>query len=201
MDNEKDLVRKGYDEIATKYMSVRRKYVNYRYLERLDALLKPGSSILDLGCGSGKPLDRFFIDHGHSVTGIDISKTQIKLAKINVPEARYTVKDITNLREKEYNVDAVVSFYTIIHIKRETHQELFGKINSFLPVGGLILLTMATSESEGIEDFFGVRMYFSHFGSEKNREIIENAGFEIIIDEIDTHRKEKTQMVLAKKIS
>ncbi len=196
----KDLVRKGYDKIATRYQSVRKKYVNHRYLERLNNLLKPGSVILDLGCGAGKPIDRFFIDNGHNVIGIDISKKQIELAKNNVPKARYTVKDISNLKREEYQVDAVVSFYVILHIPRETHEELFSKINSFLLAGGLILLTMGSSEWEGIEDFYGTKMYFSHYGPEKNKEIIRRAGFEVILDEIDASRGEEHQVILARKM-
>ena len=200
MSKDKDLVRKGYDKIAKKYMLARGQYVNRRYLEMLNNLLRPRSVILDLGCGAGKPIARFFIDGGHNVIGIDISKKQIKLAKSNVPEAGYTVKDISNLEREEYQVDAVVSFYVILHIPRETHEELFSKINSFLPAGGLILLTMGYSEWEGIEDFYGTKMYFSHYGSEKNKEIIERAGFEVILNAIDASRGEEHQVVLARKM-
>ena len=195
----KELVRKGYDKIAERYMLLRNQLINYPYLAKLDNLLKPGSIILDLGCGAGKPIDRFFVNKGHKVIGIDISKKEIKLAKRNVPEAKYVLKDISNLRKKEYQVDAVVSFYTIIHIQRETHEELFEKINSFLPEGGLILVTMGSSEWEGIEDFYGAEMYWSHYGPEKNREIIERTGFEVILDEIDTSNKERHQVILARK--
>jgi len=195
----KDLVRKGYDKIAKRYMEVRNQFVNNRYLEKLNKLLKPGSIILDMGCGAGKPIDRFFIYRGHKVIGIDISKKQTNLAKKNVPQATYMVKDISNLQKEEYQVDAVVSFYTILHIPRETHQELFEKMNSFLPEGGLALVTMASSEWEGIEDFYGVKMYWSHYGPEKNREIIEKAGFEVTLDEIDTSGGERHQVILARK--
>ena len=197
----KELVRKGFNKAAKRYMESRGQFVNDRYLERLDNLLKPGSTILDMGCGAGKPIDKFLIYRGHEVTGIDISDQQIRLAKRNVPQAKYAVKDISDLREGEYQVDAVISFYTILHIPRETHDELFEKINSFLPEGGLALLTMGSSEWEGIEDFYGVEMFFSHYGPEKNRDIIERAGFEIILDEIDTSGGERHQVILARKLS
>ena len=196
----KDLVRKGYDKIARKYMEVRDQFTNDRYLMMLNNLLEPGSTILDLGCGAGKPVDKFFIYHGHRVTGIDISEKQIKLAKRNTRRVRYELKDIANLKKEEYQVDAVVSFYTILHLPRETHYELFDKINSFLPEGGLALVTMGSSEWEGIEDFYGVDMYFSHYGPEKNRTIIEKAGFRVLLDEIDTSGGERHQVILARKL-
>ncbi len=70
----KYLVRKRYDKIAKRYMEARGQFINKRYLERLDRLLKPGSMILDLGCGAGRPIDRFFVHRGHKVIGIDFSK-------------------------------------------------------------------------------------------------------------------------------
>ena len=72
--------------------------------------------------------------------------------------------------------------------------------NSFLPAGGLILLTMGSSEWEGIEDFYGTKMYFSHYGPVKNKQIIERAGFEVILDEIDASKGEEHQVILARKM-
>ena len=196
----KDIVINGYNKVAKRYMAARDLFVNSRYVEKLDSLLKPDSLILDLGCGSGKPIDKFFVYRGHQVIGIDIAKKQIKLARKNVPRARYLVKDISDLRKEEFSVDAVVSFYTIIHVPRETHQELFQKINSFLPAGGLVLVTMGSSERQGTGDFYGVDMYWSQYGPDKNREIIQKAGFEIILEETDATGTEKHQVILATKL-
>lgn len=196
-----DLVRSGYNKVAENYSSQRDQFKNDKYLERLVELLMPGSTILDIGCGSGVPIDKYLADKGFKVMGIDISEKQVGLAKNNVPEATYEVKDMSELREGDYQVDTVVSFYAIFHIPREQHQELFRKINSFLPKDGLVLVTMGAGEWEGTEkDFHGTKMWWSHHGAEKNREIIKNAGFVALLDEIDTSGDEKHQIILAKKI-
>ena len=198
MSNE--LVRQGYNIIATKYTGYRNQFKSIKYLEKLNNLLKPDSTILDIGCGSGEPIDKFFIDRGHRVIGIDSSEKQIELARKNVPQARYIIKDMSELVEGEYQVDAVVSFYAIFHIPRENHQELFQMISSFLPEEGWILVSMGSSEGEGTEDdFLGVKMYWSRYGAEKNRNIIESAGFKVILDEIDTSAGERHQIILAHK--
>ena len=199
MSKENKLIRKGYDTIAPRYVLVRDQFKNDQYLEKLDALLKPGSAILDLGCGAGMPIDKFLVDRGHQVTGIDFSSKMIDLAKRHVPEAKYLVRDISELKRGEFRVDAVVSFYAIIHIPKENHRELFTRINSFLPGGGLILVTLGKEENEEIGDYHGVEMYWSHYGPEQSREIIEEAGFEVIIDEIDAGGEEKCQYFLARK--
>ena len=133
------------------------------------------------------------------VSGIDISEAQIELAKQSVPEAHYEVRDMSELKDSEFQVDAMVSFYAIFHTPREKHLELIKKFKSFLKPNGYLLITMGASEWEGKEDnFCGSEMYWSHYGAEKNIEITKNAGFEIEFSEVDTSGGEKHLIILAK---
>lgn len=195
-----DFVRRGYNKIAGNYNETRNQFKNTKYLKQLNTLLPPSSTILDIGCGAGKPVDSYFINEGHKVIGIDISEKMIELANQNVPEANYKVQDMVDLKNGEYQINAVVSFYAIFHTPRKIHQLLLDKINSFLPKGGLILITMGSSEWEGKEqNFHGAEMFWSHYDSLKNRKLVEQAGFEILVDEIDESVNEQHQVILAKK--
>ncbi len=196
------LVRKGYDNIADVYLSSRDQFKNQKYLSKLNDLLKKKSTILDIGCGAGKPIDEYFINRGHKIIGLDISEKQIRLAKRNFPNQKFEVKNMSELKDEEYQVDAIVSFYAIFHVNRKLHRKLFNTFNSFLPKGGLILATMGAKEWEGTEDnFYGAEMFWSHWGADKNLEIIRNTGFKILEKEIDISGGERHQVVLAKKIT
>ncbi len=194
-----DSVRQGYNKIAETYLKNRDQFKNQKHLDKLVLLLPKGSTILDIGCGAGKPIDSYLVTRGYKVIGIDISEKQIALAKKNVPQGKFAVRDMSTLKDGEYAVDATVSFYAIFHIPRKQHAALFKKINSFLPRGGLLLVTMGSSDWVGSEDFHGTQMSWSHFDAETNKKIVENAGFEIIESEIDTSGGEKHLVVLAKK--
>lgn len=197
----KNLVRQSYNKAAKDYLKNRDQFKSNKYLEKLIKLLKPGNKILDLGCGAGRPIAKFLMDRGFKVIGIDISEKQIKLAKENVPQAEFHAKDMDELKKEEYKVDAVVSFYAIFHIPREKHQDLFKKINSFLPKGGLILVTMGSTDWEGTEsDFHGAKMYWSHYDAGKNKEIVKKVGFKILLDKIDRSGGEKHQVIIARKL-
>jgi len=64
-----------------------------------------------------------------------------------------------------------------------------------------MLITMGSSEWEGKEqDFHGVEMYWSHYNSKKNHIMLEKAGFEVLLDEIDGAGNERHQVLLARKI-
>jgi hypothetical protein len=104
-----------------------------------------------------------------------------------------------DLRPDELNVDGVVSLYAIFHVRREHQARLFEVLHTFLPAGGPLLLTMGSTEWEGIEsDFHGAPMFWSHYGPRQNREIIEAAGFTVLVDEIDSTGGESHQVVLAR---
>jgi cyclopropane fatty-acyl-phospholipid synthase-like methyltransferase len=197
----KDFVKQQYNKLAENYSAGRNVYKNDKYLEKLNSLLTLNSNILDIGCGAGVPIDKYFLDRGHKVIGLDISEKQIELATKNLPTGEFKVEDMSEFKENEYSVDAVVSFYAIFHTPRETHGEILKKISSFLQTNGLLLITMGSSDWEGKGDnFFGGEMSWSHFGKEKNRELVEKAGFEILLDEVDDSGGEKHQVLLARKI-
>lgn len=195
-----DLVRENYNKVAHSYNSNRNPSENDKNLEQFNRMLKPNSTILDIGCGAGKPVDSFFISKGHKVSGIDLSEEMIKLARQNVPKGKYKVQDMSQLQKNEYSVDAVVSFYAIFHTPRETHKDLFLKINSFLPIDGKILVTMGFHDWEGEDhDFYGSSMYWSHFDAKTNRRLIEDAGFTIVIDGHEGEKYNEHQIIIAEK--
>lgn len=177
-------VRAGYNRIATRYAEKRDQVSSVRFLKMLDGRLAPNSLILDLGCGAGVPVDRWLVAHRHRVVGLDISEAMIALARENVPMARYHVHDMATLREAEFSVGAVVSFFAMFHVDRRRHQDVFRCVRSYLPEGGFLLTTTGRSNWEGEEDFLGVQMPYSQFDKAANRDLIEGSGFEILAEDV-----------------
>lgn len=194
-------VKAGYNKVAEAYLKdYRDMFKSNRHLDLLIEHLQPKVTILDIGCGAGIPIDNYLIDKGFKVQGIDISEKQIELAKENVSEGQFKVEDMSELKDGDYSVDAVVSFYAISHTPREQHLETLKKINSFLHKNGLLLITMGAGDWVGEEsDFCGARMVWSHYDAQTNKKLIQDAGFKIIFDEIDTSGGEKHLVVLAQK--
>ena len=60
--------------------------------------------------------------------------------------------------------DAVTAFYSIMHVPRDRHLELFGKVLRWLKPGGLLLVSMSTiGGPDRTENWLGVEMFFSGF--------------------------------------
>lgn len=181
-----DRVRAGYDRVAGRYAARRDQASSVPYLAALDRHLAPDSLVLDLGCGAGLPVDRWLVDRGHRVIGLDVSEAMLALARRNVPEAIYLHRDMATLEAGEFPVDAVVSFFAMIHIDRRGHGAFLGRVRACLPDGGMLLVTTGRSDWEGEEDFLGVPMSWSHFDAAANRELIQAAGFAVLSE--DVHR-------------
>lgn len=200
MDDKREIVRRGYDTCAADYAHSRDQFRIQRHLEGLVRGLAKGSSVLDLGCGSGKPIDSFLIARGFDVTGVDISEEQIRLAKETLPTGTFIHGDMSEVAFPPETFDAVVSFYAIFHVPREEHAPLLHKASTFLRPGGYLLVTMGADDWEGTEeDFHGVRMFWSHYGSEMNLQLIREAGFAVLSEEIDSSDEEHHLVVLAQK--
>lgn len=145
---QRELVRRGYDAISLTYRNddggaaqpsaedVGR-YAGW--VAELAGLLPSGARVLDLGCGAGIPATRELTAHGLRVMGVDFSAVQLRRARRLVPAASLVQADMTALRLQPASLDAVVSFYALIHVPLADQQALFPRIRSWLRPGGHFL--------------------------------------------------------------
>jgi SAM-dependent methyltransferase len=184
-DDPKRLVAAGYDAIAQRYLewsALRPSAVRLHYLQKALDLIPAGADVLELGCGAGIPMTRA-LAAGRRVTGVDISATQIGLARRNVPAATLLQADMTQVEFAPASFDAVLAFYSLTHVPRDEQPELLRRVRGWLRPGGVFLGSMGADASpDGVEDdWLGVPMFFSHFGAKRNRRLVEEAG--LVIEE------------------
>ena len=199
MDGDlKQLVESGYDRIAQRYLEFAQRNLVWEkpsarmgYLHKLLERLPTQAQILELGCGAGVPCTQLLAQHGH-VTGVDISAAQIALAKQHVPEATLVQADMTTLAFPPASLDAVVAFYSIIHLPRAEQTVLIERLAAWLRLGGWFLVNLGVSNDPGsIEpDWLGTPMYWSSYDTQTNLDLVSQAGFtlvetEILIDDED----------------
>lgn len=201
MDNfDPQINRKAYNQMASVYLQNRGELRSYRYVNKFEIFLPRQAEVLDLGCGAGIPVDDYLIKKGHLVTGLDISETQISIAKQKCPTGAFFVRDLLDLQPGEFQVDGIISLYTIFHLPRKKHLWFLETIGSFLKSGGKLLISMGDEEFEQEHLLHGQKVWSSHYGRKKNLELVKQTGFEVIFDEVDQSGKEKHQFILAEKL-
>lgn len=186
-----EIVREGYrrnsfDEWRTRIVGDPRD----AWCDLLVSKLAEGARVLELGCGLGEPkLARF------EVTGVDFvarapGVLEADFLELELPDASY---------------EACVSFYVFNHVPRERLGGLLEKIHGWLVPGGWFMHAFGTSDTDAwTGEWLGATMFFSSFPPEINSQLVRDAGFELLRDEVVTFEEPEGevsfQWVLARSI-
>jgi cyclopropane fatty-acyl-phospholipid synthase-like methyltransferase len=210
----------SYDSIAEQWHSNFRgqTYVD-RVLGYVDQVLEglpPGVKVLDLGCGTGEPIAKYIVLRGFRVIGVDQSEKMLEIAKRIVPEAEFIHGDMIAIQLTE-TFAAAVAWDSVFHVERKHHSAIFRKLADSLERGGRLLLSVGGSDAApGIEDstsddssaaegftsdMFGHTFFYSGHEPNVTRKLLEAAGFEIEIWEIDDPSSRGHITVVARKIA
>jgi SAM-dependent methyltransferase len=186
----RDIVESGYDEIAQRYADAiragRGPETYFRsFLARVLERIPEGGTVLDLGCGAG--LIAADLTRHARVVAVDRSAGQLELARRNAPDATLVRADMVDLEFAPRSFDAIVAFWTLIHVPRDVHASLLARIHAWLRPGGLLAGTLGRGDNPAdlVPDFYGAPMYWSHFDAETNRTLLRETGFVLVqADEI-----------------
>jgi SAM-dependent methyltransferase len=126
------------------------------FLSPLVRCLTPGSSILDVGCGSGRDM-RWLKDRGFRPTGFERSSGLAALAREHseypVLEGDFEAYDFSGM-----DVDAILLVGALVHVPRERFSKILSNIVQALNPEGHVLLTL----KEGVKtrDGAGGRVFY-----------------------------------------
>lgn len=191
----KRIVERGYDSIGPEYERWSGESVSDPARERYTRLmldsLPEGAAVLDLGCGSGALLTRRLSER-FAVTGIDLSKRMIELAKRNVQNAKFVRADMAAADLPADSFDGVCAFYSLTHLPPEELPAVLRSISNWLKPGGLFVGSMGTGENPGAVEsdwLAGVPMYFAGHAAGKNEELLGEAGLRVTRLQPETHQE------------
>ncbi|HUP17208.1 MAG TPA: class I SAM-dependent methyltransferase [Acidimicrobiia bacterium] len=180
-----NIVVAGYDRLARRWdrwTDSIQPPLRERYLDWLDERLLPGSSVLELGSGTGRPVAERLASR-HEYLGVDASPEMVAVATGNVPAGRFAVAEMRQLDLPTSEFDVVVAFYSIIHVPRTDQSALFHEIHRWLRPGGYFVACLSSGDLPVGEedDWLGAgRMFWSGYDADTNRQLLKNAGFDLI---------------------
>jgi cyclopropane-fatty-acyl-phospholipid synthase len=104
--------------------------------------LKPGETLLDIGCGWGSLLIHAAKNYGVTGTGVSLSEAQTALARERIAAAglqdRITIH-IRSYQELDGQFDKIASIGMFEHVGEKNHATYFSAVNRLLKPGGLYL--------------------------------------------------------------
>jgi cyclopropane fatty-acyl-phospholipid synthase-like methyltransferase len=181
--------RESYDAIAAEWDAARASFhgSERRYLDLLLEGLTPPARILDLGCGTGRPMAEYLISRGHHVTGVDQSEKLLTLARTRFPEGRWIhsrIEDFPVDVDSNGLYDAVIAWDSLFHIERDRHENVLAKVHRALVPGGRLMLTAGGSAHPAFTDtMFDREFFYDSHPPERLVELLRELGFEIVVNE------------------
>jgi SAM-dependent methyltransferase len=180
-----DELRSSYDAVAETYAQTFFDELARKPFDRdlLDAFAaaEVGATAVEIGCGPGQ-VGRYLSERGMDVTGVDLSPAMIEVARRLNPRMRFEVADMRSLGMEDGAVDAIVAFYSLIHIPLDEVPGVLEEFRRVLrPSGRLLLAVHGGSGTVTSSVFLGHRVPFEATRFEKDQlvELVTQAGFEV----------------------
>lgn len=158
-----------------------------RSLETLLQKLPPKSRILDVGCGTGRPVGETLTKAGHRFTGVDVTPDMVETARKQLPGSDVHLGDGRSWEatKEDLPFDCVVSYYAfLISVSNDDTRALFPKAYGWLRPGGIFVFGTVVFDGEKQQvKWLGRDVTSSSLGSDELKQEIRKAGFEIESEE------------------
>jgi ubiquinone/menaquinone biosynthesis C-methylase UbiE len=154
------------------------------WLDRFLALLPPQASLLDIGCGSGEPIARYFVERGHAVTGIDSSATLIQICRSRFPEQEWVVADMREL-SLDRRFQGLLAWDSFFHLCPEDQRSMFPIFRIHSAPGTVLLFTSGPAHGEAIGTWHGEPLYHGSLDGAEYRSLLAQNGYAVVSQVVD----------------
>jgi ubiquinone/menaquinone biosynthesis C-methylase UbiE len=103
----------------------------------------------------------------------------LSVARRNVPDATFLQMNMAEIDFPPESFNGLISCYAIFHVPRDKHASIFRSFRTILKPHGTMLVSVGSSEWEEVENYYGVKMFWSHFHPTTTESLITDAGFSI----------------------
>jgi len=169
MDPIKKTIR-SYEETGEKYCDRTGEGGDREFQEKMIdktlRILKTNSPrIIDLGCGDGRDT-AYFREKGLDVTGIDLSKEMISIARKRHPDCTFLQMDMRDTVFPDDTFNCAWASASMIHLPKKELSHFEKEVYRILEEGGLFAFNFKIGEGEGYEETETMdeqKRYFSYY--------------------------------------
>lgn len=178
-------IREIYEKCADWFDTHRGKnLMEKEYLDLIIQAIPQGGTILDVGCGSGEPIAKYFIEQGFSVTGIDSSSRMIQMCQHRFPQATFHCKDMRTLALSQ-RFDAILAWDSFFHLTHQEQRHMFSIFQNHIKPNGLLLFTSGPSHGEVFGEMEGYPLYHASLAPEEYQKLLQHHYFKVLHHQIE----------------
>ncbi len=200
MDAEADNVIGLYQRHAAAWDEARGDVLREgEWLDRFLALLPEGSEVLDLGCGSGRPMDRYLIEQGRRVTGVDTSPELIDLARTRWPDQTWILGDMRGL-DLGRRFGGIIAWHSLFHLRPEDQEAMFEVFDAHSEPGAALMFTSGWNRGVAMGQFQGERLYHASLDPDEYHALLRAHGYRYRAHEVAQHAAGAAAVWLAQRV-
>lgn len=171
-----DRIADHYDRHAHAFDAERgRDFIERHWFDRFLLAVPRGGHILDLGCGAGEPIDRYLIDSGHNITGVDISPRMIALARTRFGRHEWIHADMRHVGLGRA-FHGVLAWDSLFHLPHQDQADMIKRVGTWLEPGGAFMFTSGAENGVAIGAQFGEALYHASLDPSEYRELFRVFG-------------------------
>lgn len=171
-----------YERHALAWAGDRRRqqhFVEQAWLDRFAALIPAGDTVLDLGCGFGKPMAAYLMAQGFNVCGVDSSPTMISLCRKDFPEREWMVADMRTLA-LERRFAGILAWDSFFHLSFDDQRLMFPIFRDHAAVGAPLLFTSGPRHGEAIGTLHGETLFHASLDPDEYRALLAANDFTVV---------------------
>ena len=149
------------------------------WLDLFLSLIPVHSTLLDLGCGSGKPIADYLIQQGHTLIGVDSSDVMIAMAQKNFPKQTWVQADMRTV-ELDQKFNAILAWDSFFHLTPDDQRQMFAQFAQFSVTNTALMFTSGPMAGEAMGDMFGDALYHASLSQDEYRVLLKQYGFNVV---------------------
>lgn len=203
-------LRNTYNKIAEDYFKEQKANIEwlnsiYQYHDKFISFLKPGASILDVGCGPGFH-SKYLMQKGFNVIGIDFSEKMIEIAKRETPEGDFRIMDVRDLLDLHQKFDGILAHAILLHFPKKEAMDILKNLKNKLKSGGYLSIAVKEIRPDREEEQIvkendyncEYQRFFSYYTLDEIKNYLKDLGMEICYENIISKGRNRWIRVIGK---
>ena len=178
--NESKNVFKVYNKIANWFAENRCvDLIEQNYLEALISEIKSNADVLDIGCGTGKPILEYLLNKNLNIIGVDASKETLTIARNNFPTTEFVLEDMRKLALNK-KFDAIIAWHSFFHLPAADQPKMFEIFESHINPKGILLFTSGSERGEAWGINGGENLFHASLNTDEYQQLLKKHNFEVL---------------------
>lgn len=169
-----------YETHADAFARLRSRHLMEKnWLDRFAGLMVKSGTVLDIGCGNGRPIAEYLLHQGYHLTGVDGASAMLEKAQQAFPEQRWLNLDMRQIALGE-TFDGLIAWDSFFHLTQDDQRQMFPIFARHSHPGSVLMFTSGTDNGIAMGEFEGEPLYHASLSPDEYQQRLAENGFRVI---------------------